>query len=108
MRATDIIRDLLDLIDGIDHTAETIPEPTAEIELIVPAQMVPSDTNHFTQIADLITQANLPGYSNEPNERYADIDSVTVNAGGGLNGPKHPADIKGEHPSLYPGTVYGA
>jgi hypothetical protein len=24
-----------------------------------------------------------------------------------MNGTKDPADIKGEHPSLYPGKVYG-
>jgi hypothetical protein len=38
---------------------------------------------------------------------YADIDSVTKNAGGGVNGPKHPADIRGEHPSMYPAYQAG-
>jgi len=105
MRATDIIRDLLDLIDGIDHSAnepEATIEPTAEIELIVPAQMAPSDANHFSQIADLITQANLSGYANEPSEQYAGVDSVTTHAGGGVNGPKHPHDIRVKDPSAYP------
>jgi len=105
MRATDIIRDLLDLIDGIDHAAvepEAVLEPTADIELIVPMQMEPSDTNHFTQIADLITQANFADYANEPNEQYADVDAVTTHAGGGINGPKHPHDIRVKDPSAYP------
>ena len=38
-----------------------------------------------------------------------DIDAVTVDAGADQwQGTKHPADIRGEHPSLYPGTVHGA
>ena len=106
MKATDIIRDLLDLIDAVDHTAvepvAAISEPTAEIEIVVPAQMEPSDANHFTQIADLITQANFADYANEPNEQYADVDAVTKHAGGGINGPKHPHDIRVKDPSAYP------
>ena len=105
MRATDIIRDLLDLIDGIDHAAvelEAVLEPTAEIELVVPMQTEPSDANHFTQIADLITQANFADYANEPNEQYADVNAVTTHAGGGINGPKHPHDIRVKDPSAYP------
>ena len=105
MKATDIIRDLLDLIDAVDHTAvepEVIPEPTAEIGLVVPAPTAPSDANHFTQIADLITQANFADYANEPNEQYADVDAVTNHAGGGINGPKHPHDIRVKDPSAYP------
>ena len=110
MRATDIIRDLLDLIDGIDHAAvepEAVLEPTAEIELVVPMQTEPSDANHFTQIADLITQANFADYANEPNEQYADVDAVTTHAGGGINGPKHPSDIRVDHTSMYPAHQYG-
>ena len=32
------------------------------------------------------------------------MDKVTTKAGGGANYPKHPADIRGEHPSQYPET----
>ena len=31
----------------------------------------------------------------------ADIDAVTTNAGGGVNGPKHPADIRVKDPGAY-------
>ncbi len=34
--------------------------------------------------------------------------AVTTAAGGGMQAPKHPADIRGEQPSIYPGRVYGA
>ena len=46
--------------------------------------------------------SNTQTYANEPGEVYADIDAVTTLAGGGHNGPKHPSDIRGEHPSMYP------
>lgn len=105
MRATEIIRDLLDLIDRVEQEQNNKPE--IEIEIESPDQA--SDENHFKQIADLAGQPNLyTDFANQPNEKYASLDSVTKNAGGGVNGPKHPADIKGEHPSLYPGKVYGA
>jgi hypothetical protein len=108
MRATDIIRDLLDLIDGIDTTIQS-PKPTAEIKLEVPDAVAPADINHFKQIIDLANQPQaFTDFANQPNEKYADIDSVTTNAGGGVNGPKDPADLKGTTVSLYPGKVYGA
>jgi hypothetical protein len=37
-------------------------------------------------------------YSNTPNEIVADVDSVTTLAGGGVNGPKHPHDIRVKDP----------
>ena len=39
--------------------------------------------------------------ANSPNEIVAGIDSVTTNAGGGLNGPKDPADIRVKDPGAY-------
>lgn len=107
MRATDIIRDLLDLIDGID-SAQT-PEPTAEIEIQLPDPTVASDINHFKQIVDLANQPEeFTDFANQPNEKYADVAAVTTDAGGGVNGPKDPADIRGATLPMYPGKVYGA
>jgi len=40
--------------------------------------------------------------SNSPNEKIADITAVTVDAGGGVNGPKHPHDLRVKDPSMYP------
>ena len=67
-----------------------------------------ADENHFKQIEDLHSDDCGCGcmagkqYSNTPEEKYADIDSVTVDAGGGVNGPKHPADLRvSQSHSLY-------
>jgi hypothetical protein len=101
MKVTEIIRGILDVIDGAD-TAEVQPEtPKAE-----DSGYQDSDIKRFKQIVDL---ASTEQYSTAPQEAYADIEAVTNNAGAdSMNGTKHPADIRGEHPSLYPGKVYGA
>lgn len=40
-------------------------------------------------------------YSNTPNEVVAPVEAVTTSAGGGVNGPKHPADIRVKDPRGY-------
>jgi hypothetical protein len=40
-------------------------------------------------------------YSNTPNEIVADVSAVTTDAGGGVNGPKDPADIRGNSTRIY-------
>jgi hypothetical protein len=69
---------------------------------------VSDDIRRFRQIVDLADSGEPTEYTNTPKEEYAAMDSVTTAAGGGANAPKHPADIRGEHPSIYPGKVYGA
>ncbi len=66
------------------------------------------DIRRFRQIVDLADQGEPTEYSNTPKEEYAAIDAVTTIAGGGIQAPKHPADIRGEQPSIYPGKVYGS
>jgi hypothetical protein len=39
--------------------------------------------------------------ANSPNEVVADVDAVTTLAGGGVNGPKHPDDIRVKDPRGY-------
>ncbi len=70
-------------------------------------EFAPDDIRRFRQIVDLADQGEPTEYSNTPKEEYAGIDAVTTGAGGGMQAPKDPADIRGEHPSLYPGKVYG-
>jgi hypothetical protein len=108
MRATEIIRDLLNVIDKMVEPQEPQAVAIVEPQAIEIETQPTNDVNHFKQIIDMISQGTNATFANEPNEQYADINSVTTNAGGGVNGPKHPADIRGEHPSLYPGTVHGA
>lgn len=68
----------------------------------------PDDIRRFRQIVDLADNGEPTEYTNTPKEEYAALDSVTTAAGGGVHAPKHPADIRGEQPSIYPGKVYGA
>lgn len=71
-------------------------------------EYAPDDIRRFKQIVDLADSGEPTEYTNTPKEEYADVDSVTSAAGGGWMEPKHPADIRGEQPSIYPGKVYGA
>lgn len=101
MRATDLIRGVLDLIDQIDCQKQepamaVIVSPDEEIQTGV-------DTNRFDQIVDLLTADYHQMYDNSPAEAIAGIDSVTTKAGGGWNGPKSPADLRGNSLSLFPG-----
>lgn len=101
MRAVDIIRAVLDIIDQQDE------DITVDVDSVVPNEQG-EQTSRFKQIFHMLSQRNKPvPYSNSPRDAVADIEAVTTLAGGGVNGSKHPADIRGEHPSLYPGQVWG-
>lgn len=73
-------------------------------KLVLPLLNPPTDANHFAQIKDLMHQPTK-GYVNQPNEKYADLDAVTIKAGGGVNGPKHPADIRVDHQTATPHLI---
>lgn len=94
MRAQEIIRAVLNMLDQSD-------QPDSR-----PGEMSPlangDDTNRFKQIMDLIAQERRGELQNTPQEEYADIDSVTIHAGGGVNGPKHPHDLRVKDPSQHP------
>jgi hypothetical protein len=95
MRAQDIIRAVLDVLDTQEENI------TVDVDSVVPNE--PGEQNsRFKQIFHMLSQRNKPRqYSNSPQEGVEDIESVTTNAGGGVNGSKHPADIRGEHGRLY-------
>ena len=116
MRIQDIIRSMIDMIDGVEQEQEPeqtttviVAHPTATID--EPADASPlthgDDIRRFKQIVDLADNDGVEPYGNTPKEKYADIDSVTCDAGGGMQAPKHPADIRGEHPSMYPAYQAG-
>ena len=93
MRATEIVRMTLDLIDMADK-----PEPKIEIQV---ATDEPEEEQRFASVFKML-QARGPGeYANSPNEIVAPIEAVTTDAGGGLNGPKDPADIRVKDPGAY-------
>lgn len=95
MRVTEIIRGILDLIDGAD-TANVQPDtPQAE-----DGGYQDSDIKRFKQIVDL---ASTEQYSTQPQEAYASIDAVTSDAGAdSWQGTKEPEDIRGTTFRIYP------
>lgn len=89
MRATEIIRSVLDLIDQIDQEPKQV-------------QNKPHEESRFKQILAMISVEPKSGqFANSPNEIVSGVDSVTVDAGGGVNGPKHPADLRVKDPRGY-------
>lgn len=100
MRATDIVRQILDLLDQVegqhDIEPEVIPDDTCGSEQGEPI------AGRFKQIFAMLDAPSKGPLGNSPNEVVADIDSVTDLAGGGVNGPKHPHDIRVKDPSMHP------
>lgn len=95
MRIQDIIRSVLDIIDQVD----TEVEPQVNDQ---PDGYSDDDIARFKQIAGIVREpGEMSPLANSPNEKVADIDAVTVDAGGGLNGPKHPDDLRGNSVSIY-------
>jgi hypothetical protein len=101
MRATEIIRGVLDLIDQLDCAQQPEPEVVAITPVEEPVQ-TGVDTNRFKQIFDILSAERSQMYDNSPAEVVAGIESVTTHAGGGWNGPKNPADIRADSVSMYP------
>ena len=94
MRGTDIVRQVLDLLDQIDgpHDVEgtmNVQDDPAHIE------------NRFKSILAMLNSDSFGEYSNTPNEIVAPVSAVTTDAGGGVNGPKDPADIRGNSIRIY-------
>lgn len=98
MRAHEIIRSVLDLIDNI----ENLKNDPAVISVIEPnIDSSNEESRRLLQIVDLLAQSNQV-YNNSPAEVVAGIDSVTKHAGGGWNGPKNPADLRADSVSMFP------
>ena len=108
MRATEIIRNLLDIIDAIDCSRDSMDQSgsisSTESEPIITGV----DTNRFKHIFAMLDAERSTDvmYDNSPNQVVADINSVTKDAGGGVNGPKNSSDIRSDSVSMYPN--YGA
>lgn len=102
MRAADIIRNLLDLMDEIDFAQRSIPAPIEVVDTEPIETGV--DSNRFKHIFAMLDaeRNNSTGYDNSPNAVIASIRSVTSDAGGGWNGPKNPADMRANSISMYP------
>jgi hypothetical protein len=90
MRATDIVRQVLDLLDSMEGEHNI----RADVELDQNAE----PDNRFRQILAMLNADSFSPLANSPNEVVADINSVTTLAGGGVNSPKHPADLRVKDP----------
>ena len=109
MKASDIIRELLCLIDVIDakQQMQVQPEPVVTqvvaVEIPTEPEVAPQEMpRRFKQIFDILSAEREQQYANSPAEVVTGIESVTTDAGGGLNGPKNPADLRVKDPSMYP------
>ena len=104
MRAADIIRGVLDMLDHADrpiHAQGTIvlgPKPDHEIEQ---PEQDDAELVRMKQIAGLLGDDDAVGYENEPHEKYAGIDAV-IAGGDDVHKEKHPLDLRGNSVSMYP------
>ena len=84
----ELIRAVLELLTPVDEPETTVVVPDEPGE----------QTSRFRQILAMLQNREAGEYANSPNEIVADVDAVTTDAGGGLNGPKHSADIRVKDP----------
>ena len=98
MRATDIVRQVLDLLDAVEGQHDLKPEAHVHLD----QNDEPDD--RFRSILAMLDSESFGPLANSPNEVVADIDAVTKDAGGGFNGPKHPADIRVKDPGYGHGS----
>jgi len=97
MRATDIVRQVLDLLDQVEGQHDIEPGVIPNDDTCGAEQGEPI-AGRFKQIFAMLDAPSAGPLANSPNEVVADVDAVTTNAGGGLNGPKHPDDIRVKDP----------
>ena len=95
MRATDIVRQVLDLLDAVEGQHDLKPEAHVHLN----QNDEPND--RFKQILAMLDSESFGPLANSPNEVVADIAAVTTDAGGGVNAPKHPDDIRVKDPRGY-------
>lgn len=98
MRATDIVRQVLDLLDAVEGQHDLKPEVKIDV------QQNDEQDNRFKQILAMMDSDSFGPLANSPNEVVAPVSAVTTDAGGGVNGPKHPADIRVKDPGYGHGS----
>ena len=91
MKATEIIRNLLDLIDSVDSAESN------------------TNINDYEDETSCGPDCDCPKcqekLSNSPDELYVDTDTM-LSIGNDVHKPKHPADIRVSSVALYPDTAY--
>jgi hypothetical protein len=94
MRATDIVRQVLDFLDAVEGEHDLKPE----VKIDVQQNDEPDD--RFKQILAMLDSDSFGPLANSPNEVVAPVSAVTTDAGGGVNAPKQPADIRVKDPRI--------
>lgn len=89
MSARDLLRAVLDILDAED-------EQKVKVDVQVNQNNEPDD--RFKQILAMLDADSFGPLANSPNEVVAPVSAVTTDAGGGVNGPKHPDDIRVKDP----------
>ena len=89
MSARDLLRAVLDILDAED-------EQKVKADITINQNDEPDD--RFRQILAMLDADSFGPLANSPNEVVAPVSAVTTDAGGGVNGPKHPADIRIKDP----------
>ena len=118
MSARDLLRAVLDILDAEEGKQDVVSQdndsvnfdldrdgqPDMEYEPRVNIDIHQNDeeTSRFKQILAMLSADSFGPLANSPNEVVAPISAVTTDAGGGVNGPKHPHDIRVKDPSAYP------
>ena len=103
--------DLHDVAEAVIRMSQKGPVTMADYDKLVnfmqqqgekpQEQYASDDIRRFRQIIDLADNGETTQYSNTPKEEYADITAVTTGAGGGMQNPKHPKDIRGNSFRIY-------
>ena len=100
MRATEFLRGMLDFIDAMDQPKVTVIDVDKDQE-----NPYDDEKRRMDQIQDL--EDDEEDYvKNTPHPKVAGIEAVTTGAGGGIGGPRHPADIRTAHGSMYPNAQW--
>ena len=93
MSARDLLRAVLDILDAEDEQ---------KVKADITINQNDERPSHFKQILAMLDADSFGPLANSPNEVVAPVSAVTTDAGGGLNAPKHPHDIRVKDPSAYP------
>ena len=91
MSARDLLRAVLDILDSEE----------GQVKADVTVNQNDEPDNRFKQILAMLDADSFGPLANSPNEVVAPVSAVTTDAGGGVNGPKHPADIRVKDPRGY-------
>lgn len=99
MKITDIIRGVLDIIDG----AEQQEQPTPELTIAIAEPSIGDELTDLKSLAGIECDSR---YANAPYEMVAPTKAAFP-GGDDVHQKKNPADIRTNAPSMYPGYQAG-